>query len=98
MAVTKNIGRKDIIDKPAEFFEGMRGIYGEAGTVVFEYMLAREIKREFGVTGEVDNETIKESARNLLRLIAEVRKGIKGESSGRTRGFVSDAEKEEGPR
>ena len=71
--MTKNVGRNEIMDKPAEFIEGLQAIYGEAGTVVFEYMFRREIKREFGVTDAFDNEAIKErSTSDLLHLIAYV--------------------------
>jgi hypothetical protein len=71
--MTKNILRNEIMDKPEEFIEGLRGIYGEAGTVVFEYVLIREIKREFGLTTAFDKEAVKErSASDLLHLIAYV--------------------------
>ena len=69
--VTGNLGRDDILDKPAEFSEGVKAIYGEAGIKVFEYMLVRELKREFGVAAEFDKGSIQEkSASDLLRLIA----------------------------
>jgi hypothetical protein len=75
LSVTKNVGRNEIMDKPDLFFEGLRDIYGEAGTVVFEFMLAREIKREFGLKGASDSDTLNESTSNLLSLIAHVKKG-----------------------
>jgi hypothetical protein len=66
----KNVGRNEVMDKPAEFIEGLRGIYGEAGTVVFESMLKREIRREFDLTAAFDNEDTKEgSSSDLIRLI-----------------------------
>jgi hypothetical protein len=65
--VTRNLGRSEIIDKPAEFIEGLKAIYGEAGVVVFEYEMTKEIKREFGLTTAFDNEPAK--ARNLLDLL-----------------------------
>ena len=69
--VTRNLGRDNILDKPAEFIEGVKAIYGEAGTAVFEYMLTREIKREFAITAEFEKEPIQErSASDLLSLIA----------------------------
>jgi hypothetical protein len=68
--MTRNIERNEIIDKPTEFIEGIRSIYGDAGTVVFEYMLRREIKREFGLAA-FDKEPLKaRSLADLLHLIA----------------------------
>jgi hypothetical protein len=37
-----------VADKPTEFMDGIRAIFGEAGANVFEFKLIREIKREFG--------------------------------------------------
>ncbi|HEV2172701.1 MAG TPA: hypothetical protein VGR71_03995 [Nitrospira sp.] len=69
--VTKNLGRDDILDKPSEFIEGVKAIYGEAGIKVFEYMLTREIKKEFGINAEFDKESVEESGEaRLMRLIA----------------------------
>jgi hypothetical protein len=71
--VTRNLGRNEIIDKPSEFIEGLKAIYGEAGVVVFEYEMTKEIKREFGLTAAFDKEPAK--ARNLpdlLHLVAYV--------------------------
>jgi len=50
VSMAKNIGRNQIADNPQEFIEAIRAIYGEAGTAVFEYMLGREIRREFNLT------------------------------------------------
>jgi len=67
--MTKNVGRSEIMDKPAEFMEGIRGIYGDAGSAIFESMLRREMRREFGLV-EVFEEGAKErSTSDLLRLI-----------------------------
>lgn len=69
--MTKNIGRNEVIDKPTEFMEGIRGIYGEAGSVVFEYKLTREIRREFGIAGSLDKEPTKgRTFAELVRLVA----------------------------
>ena len=69
--ITQNLGRDEIVNKPAEFIEGVKVIYGEAGVRVFEYMLTREIKNEFGITAEFDKESIQEkSASELMSLIA----------------------------
>jgi len=69
--VTQGIGRDEIMNKPTEFIEGVKAIYGEAGLVVFEHMLTREIKREFGLPAEFGKESINEGrASNLLSLIA----------------------------
>src|SRR5271170_2727716 len=54
--VTRNFERDDIVNKPNEFLEGVKAIYGEAGIKVFEYILTREIKAEFGITAEFDGE------------------------------------------
>jgi hypothetical protein len=73
LLMTKNIGRNEIVDKPAEFIEGLQAINGEAWTVVFEYMLRREIKGEFGLSAEFDDEPIKEiSTSDLVHLIAHL--------------------------
>ncbi len=69
--MTRDVGRNEIADKPAEFIEGLRAIYGEAGTVVFEYMLKREIKREFGLTAAFDDEPVKaRDVADLIHLVA----------------------------
>jgi hypothetical protein len=69
--MTQNLGRDEIVNKPAEFIEGVKVIYGEAGIKVFEYMLTREIKKEFGITAEFDKESVQEtSASDLMRLMA----------------------------
>jgi len=65
--VTRNLERDEIMDRPAEFIEGLKAIYGEAGEVVFEYMMTKEIKGEFGLTSAFDKEPIK--ARNLADLL-----------------------------
>jgi len=69
--VTRSLERDDVVNKPEEFLEGVKAIYGEAGIKVFEYMLTREIKREFGITAEFDGEPIRGRAvSELLNLIA----------------------------
>jgi hypothetical protein len=69
--VTRNLERDDIVNNPNEFIEGVRSIYGEVGIRVFEYMLTREIKREFGITAEFDKEPIQDRrASDLISLIA----------------------------
>jgi hypothetical protein len=71
LQTSRNIARDEIIDKPAEFLEGLKTIFGEAGVVVFEYMMTREIKREFGLTAKFDKEPIKaRDLADLLHLIA----------------------------
>jgi hypothetical protein len=70
--MTKNIGRDEVMDKPADFVEGLRDIYGEAGTVVFESMLRREIKREFGLTDVLEKEDAEE--RSTSELIRSIRR------------------------
>jgi hypothetical protein len=65
--VTRNLARDEIMDKPTEFVEGLKAIYGEAGEVVFEYMMTKEIKNEFGLTAAFDKEPVK--ARNLADLL-----------------------------
>src|SRR5579864_290004 len=59
LQVTRNLGRNEIIDKPSEFIEGLKAIYGEAGVVVFEYQMTKEIKREFALTAAFDKEPTK---------------------------------------
>jgi len=71
--VTRNLGRNEIIDKPTEFIEGLKNIYGEAGVVVFEYTMTKEIKSEFGLTAAFDKEPIKaRDLADLLHLVAYV--------------------------
>jgi hypothetical protein len=71
--VTKTIGRNDIMDRPTEFIEGLQAIYGKAGTAVFEHMLIREIRREFGLGASFDNEiTRASSSSDLLHLIVHL--------------------------
>jgi len=50
LSVTKNLGRNEVATRPEDFIAGLRDIYGESGTKVFEYMLSREIRREFNLT------------------------------------------------
>jgi hypothetical protein len=64
---TQNLERKEVVDRPAEFIEGLKAVYGEAGVVVFEYMVTREIKREFGITAAFEKEPVK--AKNLVELL-----------------------------
>jgi hypothetical protein len=47
----QKVGPGEVADKPTEFMEGIRAIFGEAGADVFEFMLIRQIKREFGLAG-----------------------------------------------
>jgi hypothetical protein len=69
--VTRSLERDDIMNKPNEFLEGVKAIYGEAGIKVFEYMLTREIKAEFAITAEFDGEPIRDrEVSDLLNLIA----------------------------
>ncbi len=71
--VTKGVGRKEIMDKPSEFLEGVKDIYGDAGLVVFEYKLALEIAREFGLAYALDEEQKKQrNTSDIVRLIARV--------------------------
>lgn len=68
--VTRGFKRDELVDKPAEFIDGLKAIYGEAGEVVFEYMMTREIKREFGLTSAWDKEPVQ--ARSLVDLLHTV--------------------------
>jgi hypothetical protein len=71
LLITKNIRKSEIIDNPEEFFEGLQTIYGDVGVSVFEYMLRREIGREFDLTAALELEAIKEgSTADLVHLIA----------------------------
>ena len=83
LLMTKNVRRSEIIDKPEEFIDGLRAIYGEAGTVVFEHLFMREIGREFDLTGAFDKEPIRErSTSDLLHLIAYAALESHGDSKG----------------
>jgi len=71
LQMTKDIGLTEILEEPEDFIEGLRAIYGQAGTAVFEYMLAREIRREFGLDAESDGGRTKaRSVCQLLHLVA----------------------------
>lgn len=50
LSVTKNVGPDEVADKPTEFIDGLKALIGQAGTDVFEHMLIREVRREFGIT------------------------------------------------
>lgn len=67
--VARNIGRNEIVDKPAEFIEGIRDIYGDAGAVVFEYKLAKEMRREFGIAHSFENDPAKR--RDFAQLVRQ---------------------------
>ena len=70
LQMTRNIGVREIVNNPEEFIEGMKVVYGQAGTAVFEHMLAREIRREFGLQSAMDGEQIKKiGVCDLLRLL-----------------------------
>src|SRR5271169_3680322 len=69
--VTRNLKRNEITDKPAEFIDGLRAIYGEAGELVFEYMMTKEIKSEFKLAAELDNKPV--NARNLADLLSLIK-------------------------
>ena len=68
--VTRNLGRDEIADKPSEFVEGLKAIYGEAGMVVFEYKMIKEIKLEFGLAAELDKQPKGRGLEDVLRLVA----------------------------
>jgi hypothetical protein len=69
--ITKNIKRNEIVDKPSEFIEGLQTIYGEAGVVVFQSMITREIRREFRLTSALDQERTKgKNLADLLQFLA----------------------------
>jgi len=70
LSTTKNIGPSDILLRPLEFIEGIHDIYGDAGTVVFEYMFAREIIREFGLNSEPHGSPRPRDVPGLLQLVA----------------------------
>lgn len=50
ISVTNNVGVGEIASKPVEFMEGLRGIYGEAAMVVYQYKLMKEIRKEFSLS------------------------------------------------
>lgn len=67
---TKGVERSQIANKPEEFIEVIGEIYGEAGTVVFEGLLGREIRREFGLPARLEEAGRPRTVSELLRLIA----------------------------
>jgi hypothetical protein len=73
LSETRNLARNEIVDKPMEFIEGLETIYGEAGVVVFQYMLSREIKREFHLSAASEKEVAAATdLPGLLHLLAYV--------------------------
>jgi hypothetical protein len=81
LLMTMNVRRGEILEKPEQFIEGVRAIYGEAGTVVFEHLLRREIGREFELTSALELEAINQrSTSDLLHLIAHAALESKGDS------------------
>lgn len=70
LSTARMIGPNDILRRPGEFMDGIREIYGEAGTVVFEYMLTREIVREFGLGSELGTGAKARDILGLLQLVA----------------------------
>jgi hypothetical protein len=76
LLVNTNIRQNEIIDRPGEFIEGLRTIYGDAGTSVFEFMLSREIVREFELVAAVGKEILEDrSISELVRLITHLALG-----------------------
>ena len=76
LLVNTDIRQNEIFDRPGEFIEGLRAIYGEAGTSVFEYMLRREAVREFDLVAAVGSEILEErTTDDLVRLIAHIALG-----------------------
>lgn len=72
LSVTKGLGRGEVVDKPSEFLDGLRGIFGEAGLVVFEYKLGIEISREFELDADFE-ESLKQSEKSgIPGLITQV--------------------------
>jgi hypothetical protein len=72
--VTRNLGRDQIADKPSEFVEGLKAIYGEAGMVVFEYKMIKELKLEFDLNAELDKQPPKaRGLADVLRLVARAK-------------------------
>jgi hypothetical protein len=51
LSVSKKVGLDEVADKPTEFMDGLRALIGDAGADVFEQLLLREVRREFGKTG-----------------------------------------------
>ena len=76
LLVNTNIRQNEIFDKPEEFIEGLRTIYGDAGTSVFEFMLRREIVREFELVAAVGKEILEDrTTSELVRLITHLALG-----------------------
>jgi hypothetical protein len=49
MTVTQRLGFTDIVDRPAQFIEGIRAIYSAPQARIIEAKLVKEIQREFGL-------------------------------------------------
>jgi hypothetical protein len=76
--VTRSLWRNEIVDKPAEFIEGLKAIYGDAGVAVFEYLLTREIKREFSLKAFEEEAPRTRGFVDLLHLAAHSSEGSQG--------------------
>jgi hypothetical protein len=71
LQVTRSLWLNDIVERPEEFIDGLKAIYGEAGAAVFEYMFTKEIEREFNISAALDEEgRMKKGFVDLLRLVA----------------------------
>ena len=54
----KKLGQEEIVDKPTEFFEELKKIMGEGSVKLFQYMLSREMKKEFGLDAPISGENV----------------------------------------
>jgi hypothetical protein len=71
LSVTNGLGQDEIVDKPAQFIEGLRAIYGEAVMVVYEYKLLKEFRREFELTEADANAIAGQALADVLRFIGQ---------------------------
>ena len=58
LLVARKLGLEEIVDRPADFIEGMRALWGGAAASVFEHKLMKEIKREFSLEANLRKGTV----------------------------------------
>src|ERR1700730_2465248 len=49
LQMTRGLSRDDIPERPAQFVEGIRGIFGDEATKMMEIAMAKELQKEFGL-------------------------------------------------
>lgn len=59
IAMTREVAQWDIVDKPALFMEGLRGIFGDSA-LPLEAAIVDELRREFGLELPLHGESLRD--------------------------------------